>query len=56
MAKSFAERFRVEPGKRAHLNRRDPDDLKAFADRKAAEKQSVKDGEVIDTLQDRLYA
>lgn len=56
MAKSFAARFRIEPGKRAHLDRRDPADLKAFSDRKAAEKQSVKDGEVIDTLQDRLYA
>src|SRR5205814_9104763 len=38
------------------LNRRDPGDLKAFSDRKAAEEQSIKDGEVIDTLQDRLYA
>jgi PPK2 family polyphosphate:nucleotide phosphotransferase len=56
MAKSFAARFRIEPGKRAHLNRRDPGDLKAFSDRKAAEEQSVKDGEAIDILQDRLYA
>jgi PPK2 family polyphosphate:nucleotide phosphotransferase len=56
MAKSFAARFRIEPGKRAHLNRRDPGDLKAFPDRKAAEEQSVKDGEAIDSLQDRLYA
>jgi polyphosphate kinase 2 (PPK2 family) len=56
MAKSFAAQFRIEPGKRAHLGRRDPADLKAFPDRKAAEKQSVKDGEAIDGLQDRLYA
>jgi len=56
MAKSFAARFRIEPGTRAHLGRRDPSDLKAFSDRKAAEEQSVKDGEVIDQLQDRLYA
>ena len=56
MAKSFAARFRIEPGKRAHLNRRDPGDLKAFPDRKTAEEQSVKDGEAIDSLQDRLYA
>jgi PPK2 family polyphosphate:nucleotide phosphotransferase len=56
MAKSFAARFRIEPGARAHLGRRDPSDLKAFSDRKAAEEQSVKDGEVIDQLQDRLYA
>jgi PPK2 family polyphosphate:nucleotide phosphotransferase len=54
--KSFAARFRIVPGKRAHLDRRDPGDLKAFPDRRAAEKQSVNDGEVIDTLQDRLYA
>ena len=56
MAKSFAARFLVEPGARAHLNRRKPDDLKAFPDREAAEKQSLKDGEAIDALQDRLYA
>jgi PPK2 family polyphosphate:nucleotide phosphotransferase len=56
MAKSFAARFRVEPGKRAHLNRRDPADVKAFPDRKSAEEQSVKDGAAIDKLQDRLYA
>ena len=56
MAKSFAARFRIEPGTRAHLNRHDPGDLKAFSDRKAAEKQSVEDGEAIDALQDRLYA
>ena len=56
MAKSFATRFRVEPAKRAHLGRRDPGDLKAFPDRDAAEAQSVKDGEAIDKLQDRLFA
>src|SRR6185295_4665327 len=31
-------------------------DDKAFPDRQAAEEQSVKDGAVIDRLQDRLYA
>jgi PPK2 family polyphosphate:nucleotide phosphotransferase len=56
MAKSFAARFRIEPGKRAHLNRHDPGDLKSFSDRKAAEEQSIKDGEAINILQDRLYA
>jgi len=56
MPKSLAKRFRIEPGKRAHLGRRDPADLKAFPDRDAAEKQSVKDGEAIDKLQDRLFA
>jgi PPK2 family polyphosphate:nucleotide phosphotransferase len=56
MAKSFATQFRIEPGKRAHLARHDPADVKAFPDRKAAEDQSVKDGAAIDKLQDRLYA
>src|SRR6188508_3536927 len=56
MAKSIAAQFRIEPGKRAHLNRRDPADISAFPDRKAAEKQSIEDGAAIDKLQDRLYA
>jgi len=56
MAKTFANRFRIEPGKRAHLGRHDPADLKAFPDRETAEAQSVKDGEAIDKLQDRLFA
>ena len=56
MAKSFAARFRIEPGKRAHLGRLDPADVEAFPDRKAAEEQSEKDGAAIDKLQDRLYA
>jgi len=56
MAKDSAARFRLEPGKRPHLSRRDPGDLSAFPDRKAAEEQSVKDGAVINGLQDRLYA
>lgn len=55
-AKSIAARFRIEPGKRAQLDRRDPGDLKTFPNRKAAEKQSQKDSEAIDKLQDRLYA
>jgi PPK2 family polyphosphate:nucleotide phosphotransferase len=56
MAKSFAARFRIEPDSKVDLDRRDPGDRKAFPDRKAAEKQSAKDGEAIDGLQDRLYA
>src|SRR3954469_14194943 len=56
MAKDFAARFRVDPGGRAHLDRRDPGDLGAFADRKAAEKQTADDASAIDKLQDRLYA
>ena len=56
MAKSFAARFRIAPGTRAHLSRHNPASLKAFPNRKVAEKQSIKDGEAIDGLQDRLYA
>src|SRR4029078_12668364 len=56
MAKRLVARIQIKPGKRAHLGRRDPADLKAFPDRKDAEKQSVKDGEAVDGLQDRLYA
>ena len=54
--KDLADRFRVEPGKRAHLNRRDPGDPGVFPDRGAAEQQSKKDCMAIDELQDRLYA
>src|SRR4051812_38161192 len=56
MAKDFADRFRIDPGKRAGLDRRDPGDLGAFPDRKAAEKQTADDASAIDKLQDRLYA
>jgi PPK2 family polyphosphate:nucleotide phosphotransferase len=56
MAKDFAAQFRLEPGKRAHLGRRDPADLTAFPDRSAAEKQSFADSAAINDLQDRLYA
>src|SRR5436190_2832080 len=54
--KDLADRFRVEPGKRARLNRRDPGDRGVFPDRDAADQQSKKDRKAIDELQDRLYA
>jgi PPK2 family polyphosphate:nucleotide phosphotransferase len=56
MAKDLAARFRIEPGARAGLSRRDPGDIAAFPDRAAAEAQSQQDGAAIDALQDRLYA
>src|SRR5258706_15849974 len=56
MAKDIRTRFRVAPGTRSKLSQRDPADLTLFPDRDAAEKQSVKDGAIIDKLQDRLYA
>ena len=56
MAKDLAAQFRIEPGKRAHLSRRDPGDMACFPDRAAAEQQSAQDGAIINDLQDRLYA
>jgi hypothetical protein len=56
MAKDLYARFRVEPGKPSKLAQRDPGDRKLFADREAAEQQSLENGKEIDTLQDRLYA
>jgi PPK2 family polyphosphate:nucleotide phosphotransferase len=53
---THAARFRIPPGRRAHLARRDPADASAFPDRKAAEEQGKADAEAIDALQDRLYA
>ena len=47
MAKDFAAKFRIKPGTRAHLGKRDAADASAFPDRKAAEQQSAKDGAVI---------
>src|SRR5204863_1731699 len=54
--KDIWKRFRVAPGTRSKLSGRDPGDLTLFPDRDEAEKQSVKDGFVIDKLQDKLYA
>jgi PPK2 family polyphosphate:nucleotide phosphotransferase len=56
MAKSLAAQFRIEPGTRAHLARRDPEDASAFPDRKAAEEQSKRDGAALNAWQDKLYA
>ena len=56
MAKDFAAKFRIKPGTRAHLGKRDVADASAFPDRKAAEQQSAKDGAVINEWQDKLYA
>jgi PPK2 family polyphosphate:nucleotide phosphotransferase len=56
MARDFAAQFRIEPGKRPHLGRRDPGDISAVPDRKAAEEQCEKDAAAINELQDRLYA
>jgi PPK2 family polyphosphate:nucleotide phosphotransferase len=56
MAKHLATRFRIEPGKHARLDRRDPADSSTFPDRKAAEAQTAKDTAAINEWQDKLYA
>ena len=56
MPQSLAAPFRIAPGKRAQLAKRDPADASAFPDRKAAEEQSKDDGKAINVLQDRLFA
>jgi PPK2 family polyphosphate:nucleotide phosphotransferase len=56
MPRELADRFRIEPGTRAHLGRRDPADASALPDRKAAEGQCAKDAVAINEWQDKLYA
>lgn len=56
MPNDFAARFRIKPGERARLDKRDPTDLAGIPDKKAAQKQSERDGAIINELQDRLYA
>jgi PPK2 family polyphosphate:nucleotide phosphotransferase len=51
-----AAQFRIVPGRRAQLARRDPADASAFPDRKAAEEQSKADGKAINEWQDKLFA
>ncbi len=49
-------KFRITPGKRAHLGRLDPADMSSFPDRAAAEAQTKDDAKAIDVLQDKLFA
>jgi PPK2 family polyphosphate:nucleotide phosphotransferase len=56
MAKEFTVRFRIKPGDRVRLAKRDPADSKAFPDKKSARARSIRDGLAISDLQDRLYA
>jgi PPK2 family polyphosphate:nucleotide phosphotransferase len=58
MAKDFAAAFRVNPGKQFSLANCDPADVSMLGvdDKKEARERAEKDAEVIDTLQDRLYA
>jgi PPK2 family polyphosphate:nucleotide phosphotransferase len=56
MPNDLLTRFRIKPGDRVNLGKRDAADASAFPDRKAAEQQSGKDGAAINELQDKLYA
>ena len=58
MAKDLAAAFRINPGKRFSLASRDPGDVSMLGvdEKKEARERTAKDAEVIDTLQDRLYA
>ena len=56
MAKDVAAAFRIKPGQRVRLAQREPGDISTLPDKDAAKKRSEKDAEVINTLQDRLYA
>src|SRR5262245_27125462 len=55
-SRALAERFRVAPGKRVDLAKRDPDDASAFPDREEAEVESKADAQIINEWQDKLYA
>jgi len=48
--------FRVQPGKKANLDKREADDSSMFPDRDETTKQMAEDAEAIGLLQDRLYA
>jgi len=56
MVKDLTETFRIKPRAAVRLSRRDPADVSLLPDKKSAEEQSLKDGEIINTLQDKLYA
>ena len=56
MAQDCGAQFRVKPGKKVRLDRRDSADMAVFPDRKAAEKQCNDDSVAIDALQDKLFA
>jgi PPK2 family polyphosphate:nucleotide phosphotransferase len=56
MAKDFGARFRIKPGDRVQLARRDPADVSAFSKKSATKIKTDKNAEAINILQDRLYA
>jgi PPK2 family polyphosphate:nucleotide phosphotransferase len=56
MAKSYAETFRLKPGKSFKLSSVDPRSTGPLDDKDKAKEQTAKDAEAIDALQDRLFA
>jgi PPK2 family polyphosphate:nucleotide phosphotransferase len=56
MGGNIVAEFRIKPGERVSLSTRDPADISLFPDKKSAKARSEKDGEVINALQDKLYA
>lgn len=56
MAKNFAARFRIKPGDRVRLAKRDPADTAPFTNKNTARTTTERDSAAINKLQDRLYA
>ena len=58
MAKDFAAAYRIKPGGRADLAKRDPGGVAPLGvdDKKAARERTEKDAEALDAMQDRLFA
>jgi len=56
MSKSFADQFRVKPGKSFKLASIDPRNSSPLKDKDGSKAEISKDAEVIDALQDRLFA
>ena len=56
MTKDIGADFRVKPGERVRLGKRDPADTSAFPDKAAAKHQLETDTRRINELQDKLYA
>ena len=52
----LGQKFRVAPGSKSVLPKRDPKDISSFPDRAEAERQTLEDASAINVLQDRLFA
>jgi PPK2 family polyphosphate:nucleotide phosphotransferase len=53
---SFAEKYRVAPGKSVSLSKHDPRDMGSFTDKDKTKEQTAADAVAIDALQNQLYA